>query len=155
MINFKQENCYYTDTSSGAKAESCIFVDSKTVNIVDVNCWIERAIVSQIDMYSGSLTAKVNFETQYSDTKSTFTKLGKELSAKVIRQGVNNAVDVSGKGAASITGINCDLAAPRVTLAAGAYYDFMLGLNNSAANGVLYIALGKAFAQYRITGSVS
>lgn len=154
LINFKQENCYYTDTSSGAKAESCILVDSKTVNIVDVNCWIERAIVSEVDMYSGSLTAKINFETQYADTKSTLTKIGKELSAKIIRQGMNDAVDVSNKGAASITGTNCDLAAPRgMTLAAGAYYDFMLGLKNSLANGVLYVTLGNVNAQYRFTGN--
>lgn len=154
LINFKQENCYYTDTSSGAKAESCILVDSKTVNIVDVNCWIERAIVSEVDMYSGSLTAKVNFETQYADTKSTLIKLGKELSAKIIRQGVNTAVDITNKGASSIAGTNCDLAAPQgMTLAAGAYYDFMLGLNNSSANGVLYVTLGNVNAQYRITGS--
>lgn len=155
LINFKQENCYYTDTSSGDKAKSCIFVDSKTVNIVDVNCWIERSIVSQTDMYSGSLTEKVNFETQYADTKSKLIKIGKELSAKIIRQGVNDAVDISNKGAASITGSYCNLASPtELTLIAGAHYDFTLGLPNSSANGVLYVTLGGVNAQYRITGSI-
>ena len=155
IINFKQEGCYYTDTSSGDKAESCILVDSKTTNILEIHSWVEASISSQVDMYSGSLTAKINFETQYADTKSTLTKIGKELSAKIIRQGVNDAVDIFNKGAASVTGINCDLAAPQgMTLAAGANYDFMLGLNNSSANGVLYVTLGDVNAQYRITGSI-
>lgn len=155
VINFKQEECYYTDTSSGAKAESCILVDSKTTNILEIQSWVQASISSQVDMYSGSLTAKINFETQYADTKSTLIKIGKELSAKIIRQGVNNAVDISGKSAASIAGINCDLAAPRVTLAAGAYYDLMIGLENSFVNGVLYVTLGSVNAQYRITGDTS
>ena len=152
VINFKQENCYYTDTSSGAKAESCILVDSKTVNIVDVNCWIERAIVSQTDMYSGSLTAKVNFETQYVDTKSTLIKIGKELSAKIIRQGENSAVDTSLK-IANVVGTYCDLSVPTTTLGAGGTYDFIFGNVNSTVNATLYVTLGNVSAQYRVVGN--
>lgn len=151
-INFKQDGCYYTDTSSGDKAESCILVDSKTTNIAEIQSWVEASISSQVDMYSGSLTSKVNFETQYADTKSTLTKIGNELSTKIIRQGVNTAVDVSGK-LANTVGFNCDLAVARLTLPAGGTYDFIFGNNNSLVNANLYVTLGNVYAQYRVVGN--
>lgn len=151
-INFRQEGCYYTDTSSGEKAESCILVDSKTTNIMEVHSWIEPSISSQIDMYSGSLTSKVNFETQYTDTKNTLTKINNELYARVIRQGENLAVDTSRK-IANVVGTYCDLSVPTTTLAAGGTYDFIFGNVNSTVNATLYVTLGGVNAQYRVVGS--
>lgn len=151
-LNFKQENCYYTDTSSGPKAESNIFVYSKTVNIVEVQCWTERSLAEGTLMYSGSLATKVDVRKQYPDTKVSIITIGKEIRAKDFITTTATPLKVV-QGNTVVAGSACLVGYDKQVVSATAPVTYSLAGASTGINGRLYVSVGNAHAEYTLTGN--
>lgn len=151
-LNFKQENCYYTDTSSGLKAESNIFVYSKTVNIVEVQCWTEVSLAEGTFMYSGSLATKVDVQKQYPDTKVSIITIGKEIRAKDFRTTTATPLKVV-QGNTVVAGSACLVGYDRQVVSATAPVTYSLAPVNTYVNGRLYVTVGEVHAEYTVIGN--
>ena len=156
-LNFKQENCYYTDISSGEKAESNIFVYSKSVNIVEVQCWTELSLAEGTLMYSGSLSSKVDVQEQYPDTEVSIITISKEIRAKEIR--AKDFITTTAtplkvvQGNTVVAGSACLVGYDRQVIYATAPVTYSLTGVSVDMNGRLYVTVGQVYAEYTITGN--
>ena len=156
-LNFKQENCYYTDISSGEKAESNIFVYSKTVNIVEVQCWTELSLAEGTLMYSGSLSSKVDIQKQYPDTKVSIITISKEIRAKEIR--AEDFITTTAtplkvvQGNTVVAGSACLVGYDKQVVYATSPVTYALLGASTYINGRLYVTVGEVYAEYTITGN--
>lgn len=157
ILNVNMQNVRFVDVTDKQPAFGCIYVDSKTVNIVEQACSIEPAIAAKTKLVTGSLTKWTDFTKNYANTKNTLTRLGQ---LNVMKKIVSDADFFYNDGNASLQLENFGQVSKSGTVIPGDSVVLIITkVPGAVVNGEVYITASGASGctgwKYRVVGSAA
>lgn len=159
ILNVNLQNLRFVDVTDKNPAFGCIYVDSKTVNIVEQACSIEPDIASRTKLVTGSLDQWTDFTKNYADTRNTFTSLGGTALFNSIASPANDMFN-KGRDLNSLQmGMYGHISKLETVLANGSTSLIVTKVGGAVLNGELYVTSsnGSGFTayRYRVVGTSS